>query len=95
MTVRAVPMHEVTTKDAHRMFAVLDPTGLLVAYESWCDWREDRRRDATTEPLPLVAAGTSFCAHCWGQGRVYAPARNGEGLVPAPCPVCDASGAVR
>lgn len=76
------------------MFAVLDTTGLLVAYDSWCDWREDKRREADIPPAPLCPTGASFCAHCWGQARIYAPARNGEGLIPTPCHVCRGTGVV-
>ena len=28
------------------------------------------------------------CPTCWGQRRIFAPAANGEGLIPHPCPVC-------
>lgn len=77
------------------MFAVIDPpTGLLVAYTSWVDWREDRRREVAPPPAPLLPAGRGFCAVCWGQGRIHAPARNGEGLVPSPCRTCGGTGIV-
>lgn len=65
---------------------------LPVRYASWEDWRRD-----VTSPLappPLVAPGTASCARCWGQGRHFAPARNGEGLVPVACPDCGGSGLV-
>lgn len=71
------------------MFTVHDPSGLLVAYESWNAWRLERRRVADMEPAPLCPADTSFCAACWGQAEIYAPARNGEGLVPVACTTCD------
>jgi|GEM_PF-6018820 len=77
------------------MIAVLDTTGLLVAYHSWEEWREDRRRDALAEPLPPPPPLAPSCGHCWGQARIFAPARNGEGLVPSPCPVCEGTGTVR
>lgn len=77
------------------MIAVLDPTGLLVAWPTWGDWREDRRRDAEVEPVPLIPAGVSFCASCWGQGRIHRQARNGEGLVPTACGTCGGTGLVR
>ncbi len=51
-----------------------------VRYESWDAWRAD-----VTQPLPpapLIAAGTASCPRCWGQGRIWEAARNGEGLVP-------------
>lgn len=77
------------------MFVVRDPCGLMVAYESWTAWREEQRRAAAAEPAPLCPADVSFCAVCWGQAKIYAPARNGEGLVPVPCGTCDATGVVR
>lgn len=78
------------------MFAVIDPpTGLLVAWTSWVDWREERRRETAVPPAPLVPEGVSFCAACWGQGRIHSPARNGEGLVPVRCGTCGGSGMVR
>jgi hypothetical protein len=65
---------------------------LLVRYESWDAWRAD-----ITQPLPpapLIAPSTASCSRCWGQGRVWAPARNGEGLIPQACEACDGSGLV-
>jgi len=32
--------------------------------------------------------GGSFCPICWGQGRIFEPAANGEGLIPVPCGGC-------
>jgi hypothetical protein len=63
-----------------------------VRYESWEAWRAD-----VAQPLPpalLVAPGTASCATCWGQGRFWESARNGEGLVPRPCETCGGSGLV-
>ena len=77
------------------MIAVLSRTGLPVAYPSWTEWRAERLREAAEPPPPLVPAGSVFCAHCWGQARLLTPARNGEGLIPAPCPVCAGTGVVR
>jgi hypothetical protein len=58
---------------------------LPVVYRDWAEWRGFRRED---EPgVAPVATGT-FCATCWGQGRLLSPARNGEGLVPVACPTC-------
>jgi hypothetical protein len=76
------------------MFAVLDPTGLLVAYENWDSWRDERRAVSTQPPPPLVPQGVSFCAQCWGQGRIHRPARNGEGLIPTACGTCGGTGLV-
>jgi hypothetical protein len=78
------------------MFAVREPDSIPVAYASWVDWRLDRRDTAhLDDPPPLVAVGTSFCADCWGQGRVWRAARNGEGLVPCRCATCEGEGVVR
>lgn len=65
---------------------------LPVRYESWEEWRRDVARPAA--PLPLIAPRTASCARCWGQGRHFEPARNGEGLVPVGCPGCGGSGLV-
>jgi hypothetical protein len=63
-----------------------------VRYESWEAWRAD-----VTQPLPaapLIAAGTASCPRCWGQGRIWEAARNGEGLVPQRCSSCAGGGLV-
>ena len=57
-----------------------------VRYGSWAEWRTGR--GAVLPPAPLVARGTSFCALCWGAGRLFEEARNGEGLVPVRCEAC-------
>ena len=77
------------------MFAVQEPGSIPVAYRSWMDWREDRQRATCYDPVPLVPIGVSFCASCWGQGRTWSQARNGEGLVPVTCAGCDGEGVVR
>lgn len=77
------------------MFAVCEPGSIPVAYRSWLHWREDRQRDRDASPLPLVPTGVSFCASCWGQGRTWSQARNGEGLVPVTCAGCGGEGVVR
>ena len=72
------------------VFAGSPPVPVL--YESWDAWRAD-----VTQPLPkapLIAAGTASCPGCWGQGRIWEAARNGEGLVPQPCEVCAGAGLV-
>jgi len=66
---------------------------MLVGYPSWRAWKEDRQRP----PLPtvrLVPAGSASCATCWGAGRIYEPAMNGEGLIPRTCERCDGYGLV-
>jgi hypothetical protein len=78
------------------MIAVCEPHSVPVAYTSWDHWRTDRRDTALfDEPLPLVPRDTSFRASCWGQGRVWRAARNGEGLVPCRCGTCGGEGVVR
>ena len=70
------------------------PAAVPVFYESWEDWRSERQSQEALPPAPLVPAGVVFCAMCWGAGRVLAPARNGEGLVPSDCGHCDGLGVV-
>jgi hypothetical protein len=43
-------------------------------------------------PAPLIATGTASCHQCRGQGRVWEPAGNGEGLVPRSCEICGGGG---
>jgi hypothetical protein len=70
------------------VFAVTEPGSVPVAYTSWLDWRIDKRQSTDFDPLPLVPSATCFCAMCWGQGRIWSPARNGEGLIPQLCTTC-------
>ena len=77
------------------MFAVREPGSVPVAYPSWTDWRVDKRESVDVGPFMLVPADTSFCATCWGQGRICSQARNGEGLIPHRCPACDGERVVR
>jgi hypothetical protein len=77
------------------VFAVREPGSVPVAYPSWGDWRIDKRESADQDPCVLVPAKTSFCATCWGQGRIWSQARNGEGLIPHRCPACDGERVVR
>jgi hypothetical protein len=67
-------------------------TALPVRYESWEAWRRDVSRPLA--PAPLVSPETVSCAACWGQGRLFEPAGNGEGLVPRTCAECAGSGLV-
>ena len=55
-----------------------------ITYRDWPDWR---RRHAG-------ALVQDFCASCWGQGRIMAPAANGEGLIPVRCATCAGAGGV-
>ena len=63
-----------------------------VRYESWDAWRADVTQPLP--PVPLIAAGTASCPRCWGQGRIWEAARNGEGLVPRRCEACAGGGLV-
>jgi len=63
-----------------------------VRYSDWGAWRDELA--ALDAPIPLVPPGTRSCALCWGAGRVHHQARNGEGLVPSPCPDCGGGGLV-
>jgi hypothetical protein len=64
-----------------------------VRYESWGAWW---RADLTQPlpPLPIAAHRAVSCPDCWGQGRIWEEARNGEGLVPLDCPGCRGRGLV-
>lgn len=64
-----------------------------VRYGSWDAWREDVR--TPLPPLRVIAPETVSCALCWGQGRIWEAAPNGEGLVPHGCWECGGSGLVR
>ena len=59
-----------------------------VIYASWEEWRRDR----VVEPAPAPLVAGAFCALCWGQRRILAPAANGEGLVPRWCEACSGTG---
>ena len=63
---------------------------LLVAYDSWADWRDGRRLEGIDEIPP--ASTYEFCALCWGQGRIVSPAANGEGPIPVRCVTCRGTG---
>lgn len=93
--MNATPVRVAPRGGIALMFAVQEPGSIPVAYRSWWDWRLDRRRVADTPPAPLVPTGVSFCAACWGQGRTWSQARNGEGLIPRTCVCCDGEGVVR
>ena len=71
------------------MPALVFEDSLLVRYSTWLEWREAKVSEATRRAyVPLIEADTVQCSHCWGQRRIFAPAPNGEGLVPHPCPAC-------
>lgn len=71
------------------MAALVFEDSLLVRYSTWKEWREVKVAEAVRRAnVPLVVADTVQCAHCWGQRRIFAPAPNGEGLIPHACPVC-------
>ncbi|MFN8123770.1 MAG: hypothetical protein U0237_15230 [Thermoleophilia bacterium] len=56
-----------------------------------------RHRSPVVPPAPpprRPVPATSFCAMCWGAGRIHVQARNGEGLVPVTCRACGGGGTV-
>ena len=73
-----------------------NPLAPVIAWPSWRVWRAGRRapelvwfRDLA---LPVTA---DWCPTCWGNGRIFGMARNGEGLIPLhPCAACDGTGRV-
>lgn len=75
------------------MAAVVIEDSIPVRYESWQDWRAMQAARARNE-RPLVEPHTAPCGHCWGQRRIWHPAPNGEGLIPAVCLPCLGSGRV-
>ena len=74
------------------MPTVVEAPSILVRYESWEEWRALVREAAARRAEPIVPVRTEPCAHCWGAGRVLAPAANGEGLVSRPCSWCAGAG---
>jgi hypothetical protein len=73
-------------------FVLAGSSPIPVRYENWEAWRADVNQPLP--PAPLVASVTASCSLCWGQGRLWEAAHNGEGLVPQDCPVCAGSGLV-
>lgn len=42
---------------------------------------------------PVRFETADWCAICWGNGRIFGMARNGEGLIPLhPCATCAGTG---
>jgi hypothetical protein len=66
-------------------------TRIPVLYRSWSEWRFERLRTGALPPPLLLPRDSCFCALCWGAGRFYEPAPNGEGDVPRTCPACQGS----
>ena len=62
-----------------------------VFYADWTQWRSEM---SAQRDRPLVEAGSCFCVTCSGNGHIYEPARNGEGLIPTPCVSCFGRGTV-
>lgn len=40
----------------------------------------------------MSTAGAWWCPNCWGAGRIFREAGNGEGLIPVRCERCDGTG---
>lgn len=59
-------------------------------------WRDPRAMDSYPgwrhQPAATVQMRREFCATCWGQGKTWYTAGNGEGLVSAPCDSCRGRG---
>ena len=70
--------------------------GVPIAWDSWGEWRFGRRQPEVVwlrERAPEAPVDAAWCPVCWGNGRLFEEARNGEGLIPAAtCPACDGSG---
>jgi len=73
------------------MIVIERATRIPVRYQSWTEWRAERLRTSGLRLPPLLPRGSCFCALCWGAGRFYEPAPNGEGEVPRTCPACQGS----
>lgn len=74
------------------MITVTDGTqGVPVAWQSWTTWRVGR---CIPELVMFRSRSlTNWCPTCTGKGWLFAPARNGEGLVPSEhCPSCMGTG---
>lgn len=79
------------------MVSVRDtPLSPAVAWPSWRVWRTGRRRPGEVWFRSRELAPSAFwCPTCWGNGRLYAMAGNGEGLIPVrPCAACAGTGRV-
>lgn len=59
-------------------------------------WRDPRAMDASAgwrnQPARSLQMSMEFCAECWGQGRTWYQAGNGEGLVSTGCRKCRGRG---
>lgn len=54
-----------------------------------------RHRTPLVPPAPpprRAPGGGTFCAMCWGAGRILVAARNGEGRIPVTCGTCAGTG---
>jgi anti-sigma regulatory factor (Ser/Thr protein kinase) len=62
--------------------------------ERWPSWAAWRRAHAVRRPVaPPAPASADWCPTCSGNGRLFAFARNGEGLIPVgPCESCLGTG---
>lgn len=68
------------------------PSRIPVQVRAWAEWRSARRWRAG--PGSVRAAEGDFCAICWGQGKLFMEAANGEGLIPVTCSHCGGGGRV-
>lgn len=72
--------------------------GVPIRWESWGSWRTGRREPEVVwlrEIVPAQEIDAEWCPTCWGNGRLFEMARNGEGAIPTgACPACDGTGVV-
>jgi len=74
--------------------------GAPIQWSSWDDWRRGRNEPELVWLRPLsgreLPPTATWCPVCWGNGRLFEMARNGEGPIPvASCHACDGSGVAR
>lgn len=65
-----------------------------IAWPSWQAWRHGHRAPESVWFRDLTRPATAdWCLTCWGNGRIYAAAPNGEGLIPVRvCMACAGTG---
>ena len=71
--------------------------GVAIAWPSWGVWRRGHREPGRVWLRPHGRRGvlphTDWCVTCSGKGRIFADARNGEGLIPIElCESCAGTG---
>jgi len=71
-----------------------NPLAPAIAWPSWRAWREGRRAPESVWFRDCARPATAdWCLLCWGNGRIYGMAPNGEGLILlGPCWECAGTG---